>query len=147
MTKEEVIRDFLCRPGEIAVVGASPSPGRPVSAVMAYLADRGFRLFPVNPAYAGKKVLGIDCVGSLRELQREVKIVALFVGAKHQETILPDLLELSYKPVVWMQPGAENAVAEEALRAAGFTVVSGACLMVTHRTACGKGGSTTHPGS
>ncbi|NLI95633.1 MAG: hypothetical protein GX436_02780 [Synergistaceae bacterium] len=76
-----------------------------------------------------------------------MKIVALFVGAKHQETILPDLLELSYKPVVWMQPGAENAVAEEALRAAGFTVVSGACLMVTHRTACGKGGSTTHPGS
>jgi predicted CoA-binding protein len=139
MTKEEVIRDFVCRPSRIAVVGASPSRERPVSAVMVYLLDRGFRLFPVNPAYAGQKVLGLDCVGSLKDLPQNVDLVALFVGAKNQQEILGNIREMPVKPVIWMQPGAENAEAETALQTEGFTVVSGACLMATHRTACGKG--------
>jgi predicted CoA-binding protein len=138
MTKEEVIREFVCRPSRIAVVGASPSRERPVSAVMAYLLERDFRLFPVNPAYTGQKVLGLDCTESLRDLPQEVDVVALFVGAKNQEPVLRDLHALPFRPVVWMQPGAENAEAEKALQAEGFSVVSGACLMATHRALCRK---------
>ncbi len=136
MNREMVIRDFVCCPSVIAVVGASPSPGRPVSGVMAYLADGGFSLFPVNPAYAGEKVLGMECFASLADLPREVDIVALFLSGKHQGAVLKDLRRLPYRPVVWMQPGAENREAEEELRNEGFTVISGACLMMTHRTDC-----------
>jgi len=134
--KEEVIREFVCKPSAIAIVGASSNRERPVFAVMSYLLERGFRLFPVNPAYAGQKVLDLDCAASLLELSQNVDVVALFVGAKNQEPILRDLREMPYRPVVWMQPGAENAEAEKALQVEGFPVVSGACLMATHRTLC-----------
>lgn len=136
MNREQVVQEQVCRPSAVAVVGASQSPGRPVSGVMAYLVDRGFRLFPVNPAYAGEKILGMECVGRLTELPREVDIVALFLAAKNQGEVLQDLRKLAYRPAVWMQPGAENPAAEEELESEGFTVVSGACLMMTHRTAC-----------
>jgi len=50
--------------------------------------------------------------------------------------VMRDLRELTYRPAVWLQPGAENPEAERELESEGFTVVSGACLMMTHRTAC-----------
>lgn len=136
MSQDKFIRDFVCQPSAVAVVGASPSPGRPVSGVMAYLVDRGFRLFPVNPAYAGEKILGMECASGLPEVPQKVDIVALFIAAKNQATVLRDLRGMTYRPVVWMQPGAENPEAERELESEGFTVVSGACLMMTHRTAC-----------
>lgn len=136
MSQDKFIQDFVCRPSAVAVVGASPSPGRPVSGVMAYLVDRGFRLFPVNPAYAGEKILGMDCASRLPELPQEVDIVALFLAAKNQGEIIQDLRKLPYRPAIWMQPGAENPEAERELESEGFTVVSGACLMMTHRTSC-----------
>jgi predicted CoA-binding protein len=136
MNKDKVVRDFVCRPSVVAVVGASPSPGRAVSGVMAYLADSGFRLFPVNPAYAGEKILGMECVGRLLDLPREVDVVALFIAAKNQAAVLRELREMPYRPVVWMQPGAENPEAQEDLESEGFSVVSGECLMMKHRTDC-----------
>ena len=136
MNSDKVIQEHVCRPSAVAIVGASPSPGRPVSGVMAYLVDRGFRLFPVNPAYAGKKILGMECASGLPEVPQKVDIVALFIAAKNQATVLRDLREMAYRPVVWLQPGAENPEAERELESEGFTVVSGACLMMAHRTAC-----------
>lgn len=136
MSRGKLIEDFVCRPSAVAIVGASPSTGRPVSGVMAYLLDRGFHLLPVNPAYTGEKILGMECASRLLELPQKVDIVALFIAAKNQATVLRDLREMTYRPVVWMQPGAENAEAERELESEGFTVVSGACLMMTHRTAC-----------
>lgn len=136
MNKDKVVLDFVCSPSVVAIVGASPSPGRAVSGVMAYLADSGFRLFPVNPAYAGEKILGMECVGRLLDLPREVDIVALFIAAKNQAAVLRELREMPYKPVVWMQPGAENPEAQEVLESEGFSVVSGECLMMKHRTDC-----------
>jgi len=103
---------------------------------MAYLVDRGFRLFPVNPAYTGEKILGMECNSRLTELPQKVDIVALFIAGKNQAAVMRDLRELTYRPAVWLQPGAENPEAERELESEGFTVVSGACLMMTHRTAC-----------
>ncbi len=136
MNKEEVIRDLVCTPSIVAVVGASPSPGRPVSGVMTYLADHGFRLFPVNPAYAGEKILGLECLGDLLDLPCEVDIVALFLSEKNQEKVLRSLRQMPSRPVIWLQPGSENPEAVRKLQSEGFTVIEGACLMMTHRTGC-----------
>ena len=52
--------------------------------------------------------------------------------------MLEDLDKLGYKPIIWMQPGAENDVAEAALKARGYEVVKGACLMMVHEVYCEK---------
>jgi hypothetical protein len=46
---EEQALGLLRRAMRIAVVGASPSPGRPSHGVMRYLMHHGYECVPVNP--------------------------------------------------------------------------------------------------
>ena len=138
MKMEEIIEKYVCSPSTVAVAGASPKEERAVHGVMEYLKEEGFRLFPVNPSYAGEDIQGLSCLGSITQIGERFDILALFVSPERQQPVLDDLGKLDYKPVVWMQPGAENDEAETVLRAEGFEVVKGACLMMVHEVYCEK---------
>lgn len=138
MKMEEIIEKYLCSPSVVAVAGASMKKERAVYGVMDYLKEKGFRLYPVNPSSAGEKIQGIPCLGSITQIGERFDILALFVSPERQQPVLDDLGKLDYKPVVWMQPGAENDEAETVLRAEGFEVVKGACLMMVHEVYCEK---------
>ena len=113
MKFEEIVQSLVCRPSSVAVVGASPNPDRPVSGVMAYLAEKGFLLFPVNPAYEKGEISGAACLGSLLDLQRQVDIVAFFVAPKNQAPALADLKKLAMgrKGFARMEKGKPEAKA------------------------------------
>lgn len=136
MEMDSIIEDYVCKPSKIAVVGASRNRDRPVYEVMEYLKEQDFDLYPVNPSSAGETIHDLLCYESLQEVPETVDIVALFLSPKHQESVMDDLRGLSYKPVVWMQPGAENDEAEKTLKQEGYEVVKGACLMMTHQVYC-----------
>ena len=133
---EQIVRELVCLPSRVAVVGASPRAERPVSGVMRYLAGHGFRLEPVNPAYAGQVMEGTACREGLGDMAGEVDIVDFILGAARQEDMLIQVKSLDYRPVVWFQPGAENPEAEKMLVADGYEVVSGKCLMALHKARC-----------
>jgi predicted CoA-binding protein len=133
---EQIVRDLVCKPSRVAVVGASPKPERPVSGVMRYLAEQGFVLQPVNPVYEGQVLEGTACRGRLADMPVPVDIVAFFLAAGRQEEMLDQVRSLDYRPVVWFQPGAENPEAEKKLTAEGYEVVSGKCLMALHKARC-----------
>lgn len=135
-TYEEIIKELVCTPSRVAVVGASPKPERPVGEVMRYLLTKGFGLFPVNPVYAGQEMEGMPCLEGLGDLEEEVDIVAFFLGASRQADMIAQVRQLGYRPVVWFQPGAENPEAAGEFVAEGYEVVSGKCLMALHRTRC-----------
>ena len=136
MNKEDILKEFVCTPSKVAVVGASPKAGRPVFRVMNYLAGAGFTLFPVNPAYAGETMLGLTCLSSLSKLPGEVDVVALFLSAKMQEDVGTEIRKLSFKPIVWFQPGAENHELAILLKAEGYTVVESDCMMAARMDKC-----------
>jgi predicted CoA-binding protein len=136
MEMDSIIEQYVCKPSKVAVVGASRNRDRPVYEVMEYLKEQDFDMYPVNPSSAGETIHDLLCYGSLQEVPETVDIVALFIAPKHQEAVLDDLRGLSYKPVVWMQPGAENDEAEKKLKEEGYEVVKGACLMMTHQVYC-----------
>ncbi len=136
MEMDSIIENYVCKPSKIAVVGASRNRDRPVYEVMEYLKEQEFDLYPVNPSSEGETIHDLLCYGSLQRVPETVDIVALFLAPKHQEAVLDDLRGLSYKPVVWMQPGAENDEAEKTLKQEGYEVVKGACLMMTHQVYC-----------
>lgn len=136
MKKEEILKSFVCAPSRVAAVGASPKVDRPVFRVMNYLAGAGFTLFPVNPRYSGKEILGCPCVPDLASMKEKVDVVALFLSAKMQTCVADDLKKLLYKPVVWFQPGAENEALAAALVAEGYEVVESDCLMAAHMNKC-----------
>ncbi|HPR90757.1 MAG TPA: CoA-binding protein [Synergistaceae bacterium] len=135
--KEEILKRYVCTPCRVAVVGASPKADRPVFRVMNYLSGAGFTLFPVNPGYAGVEILGLPCVADLASLKEGVDVVALFLSEKMQGAVEEDLKQLSYKPVVWFQPGAQNEPLASLLTGAGYPVVEEDCLMAAHMNKCG----------
>ncbi|MCF7936162.1 MAG: CoA-binding protein [Synergistales bacterium] len=138
MDQAGIIDAYVCTPSTVAIVGASPKQERPVYEVMEYLTGQGFRLFPVNPGHSGETIQGLHCLGSLGELPEQVDVVALFVGPGKQEPVVEEMEQLGYKPVVWMQPGAENEALKQRLEAEGCDVVMDACMMMVHQVYCGE---------
>ncbi|HVL08310.1 MAG TPA: CoA-binding protein, partial [Burkholderiaceae bacterium] len=51
----------------VAVVGLSAKAGRPSLDVAAYLQRHGYRIVPVNPAFAGQAILGEPCHATLAD--------------------------------------------------------------------------------
>ncbi|MCL4874386.1 CoA-binding protein [bacterium] len=68
---------FFFKPESVAVVGASPEPGKISNIILGNLIGAGFgkRIIPVNPGQAS--IMGLECLPSLEE-SREVVDLAVF---------------------------------------------------------------------
>ena len=121
----------------IAIVGMSDKPERASHEVAAYLLQHGYRVLPVNPALAGKDVLGQRAYASLTEAASAVAparidIVDCFRKA---EDILPIAEEaIAVKAgCLWLQLDVINEAAAQLARAAGLAVVMDHCTKIEHR--------------
>lgn len=120
----------------IAVVGLSDKPERASHYVTEYMQRFGYRIIPVNPACAGKSVLGEPCFASLTEAAaalapEKIGIVDCF---RRSEEILPVAREAIAigAAVLWMQQGVINEEAAALARGAGLQVVMDRCLKIEH---------------
>jgi uncharacterized protein len=121
---------ILKRFRRVAVIGISANPERPSHWIAHYLQKAGYEVVGVNPGMP--KVPGIKVVASLAEVEDPLEIVNVF----RSPDSIPALVEevLPRKPAVyWAQPGAENPEAEEDVKRAGITVISGNCIYQDHR--------------
>src|SRR3974390_3257435 len=112
------IRSILERVKTIAMVGASPNWNRPSYFVMKYLQGKGYRVIPVNPAIAGKTLLGEKVYASLRDIPDHVDMVDMFRASDEAPGVIADAIAIDAK-VVWMQLGVRNDEAAAAGEAAG----------------------------
>ncbi len=111
----------------VAIVGLSPDPERPSYQVAAYLKDRGFEIFPVNPKC--QEVLGRPCYPDLRSVPPPVEIVDIFRQVEAIPAIVDEAIAVGAR-VVWMQLGLESPEAAAKARAAGLQVVMNRCLKI-----------------
>lgn len=130
MTNEE-IRDLLSQARTIAVVGLSDNPQRPSYGVARYLQREGYEIIPVNPNLRGP-VLGVEPVGSLRELSRPVDIVQIFRRPEYVPGVVDDAIAIG-AGAIWMQLGIAHEEAAAKAAAAGLQVVMDSCMAVVHR--------------
>jgi len=109
-----------------AVVGASTDAGRPGHRILSFLADRGWEVFPVNPAAA--EIGGRKAYPDLRSLPHPPEVVDLF---RRSEQVLPHVREAieAGAKAVWMQLGVVNEEAARLARDAGLLVVMDRCPM------------------
>lgn len=123
------IRELLARVRSIAVVGLSPSPGRPSYGVAAAMQGRGYRILPVNPALVdgAGHVLGERAYASLDELPGPVDLVDVFRAPEHVAGIVDDCIRLGL-PALWLQDGVIDAAAARRAQAAGMFVVMDRCI-------------------
>jgi predicted CoA-binding protein len=127
---DEAIKEILKSSTSIAVVGASPKPGRDSGTIAHYLARKGYSVIPVNPAYT--EVLGMRCFPDLTSIGAPVDIVDIF---RRPDEVLP-IVEEAIKigaGTVWMQLDVVNDEAARRAEEAGLKVVMDRCIAVEYR--------------
>ena len=123
----------------IAIVGLSNKPDRASFGVAEYLQGQGYRIIPVNPAYAGKEILGERVHASLQEAAdalapsgTRIDIVDCFRKSEDIPPLARDAIAIR-AGCLWMQLEIENQAAADLARAAGLDVVMNHCLKIEHR--------------
>lgn len=132
---DDLIKSILRSTKTIAMVGASGNDMRPSYFAMMYLLAKGYTIHPINPAMAGKTVLGRTVYGSLKDVPAPVDMVDIFRTSDAAPGVVREALaeknRLGIK-VIWMQLGVISEEAAEMARAAGLTVVMDRCPKIEH---------------
>jgi predicted CoA-binding protein len=131
----DYLRAILDRTRTIAMVGASPKWNRPSFFVMKYLQNKNYRVLPVNPGYAGKRILGETVYADLGEIPERFDMVDIFRNSEAAGPIVDSALELAEAKgisTIWMQLGVRNDEAARRAENAGIDVVMHRCPKIEY---------------
>ena len=125
----------------IAMVGASPNQVRPSYFAMKYLSEKGFKVIPVNPAQAGKEIMGQKAYATVSDLPAPVDMVDVFRNSDAAGPITDEVIankdRLGVK-ILWMQLGVINEEAAKRAEAAGLTVIMNRCPKIEYGRLSGE---------
>jgi len=125
------LRRILSENRVIAIVGLSADWYRPSYFAAKYLQEHGYRVIPVNPRYAGQKVLGERCYASLKDIPDKIDVVDVFRKTEDVMPIAQDAIAIGAR-ALWQQIGVKNAQAAAAARKAGLDAVMDRCMKIEH---------------
>ncbi|CAN5870905.1 CoA-binding protein [soil metagenome] len=134
--KPNAVIALLQKAKTIAVVGLSAKPSRASHEVAAYLQTHGYRILPVNPNEAGKRILNELCYASLSEAVMatglQIDIVDCFRKAQDIPVLVDEAIALGAGSI-WMQLGVRHEQAAQRAMDAGLQVVMDKCPKIEHR--------------
>jgi predicted CoA-binding protein len=125
------LRRILQENRVLAVVGLSADWFRPSYFAAKYMQEHGYRVIPVNPRYAGQKVLGEACYASLKDIPHKVDLVDVFRRSEDVMPIAKDAIAIGAR-ALWQQIGVKNEAAAAAARKAGLDAVMDHCVKIEH---------------
>ena len=123
------LRRILKTTRTVAIVGLSANWWRPSFFVAKYLQEHGYRIFPVNPAYA--EVLGEKCYPRLADVPEPVDMVDCFRKVEEMPALADEAIAIGAK-CLWMQLGVASPEAAARAQAAGMDVVMDRCVKIEH---------------
>ncbi|MEO0767342.1 MAG: CoA-binding protein [Pseudomonadota bacterium] len=136
---DQHLRDILRAASSVAVVGVSANPVRPSYFVARYLSLKGFKVYPVNPVYAGQALFGETVVASLEDLPVAVGMVDIFRRSEAAGDVVDAALEaLPDLKTIWMQIGVTHPQAASKARARGVTVIQDRCPKIEYQRLFGE---------
>ena len=133
---EQLIKQILTSAKTIAMVGVSsikreePSNNirrRPSIIVMKYLQEFGYRVIPINPSSAGKKIYGETIVAKLEDVNIPIDVVNVFRPSKETPMITKQAVKIGAK-VLWLQFGIQNQEAQQVAKSANIKYISNRCI-------------------
>lgn len=125
--------ELLAHASRIAIVGASPNPGRPSHGVMRYLLDQGYAVVPINPH--ADEILGERAYATLDEAVADggpFDIVDVFRRPEHAPDIARSAVATG-AGALWLQLGVVNWDAAQIAHDGGLPVVMDRCTAIEHR--------------
>ena len=129
LREDRDLKEAMTSCKNICVVGISPDPYKPSYFVSDVLQSRGFKLFLVNPNYAGRTILGEKVYASLEDVPDEIDIIDVFRRPSAVVALADEAMKKGFK-VFWMQPGTESPEAIVKLDREGYRVVAGRCAKI-----------------
>ena len=131
--------EVFFKPRSIAVVGASPTPGRLGYVVIQRLLNRykRERIYPVNPKYG--EVLGLKCYRSVEEIPEPLDLAVILVPAPMVPGVVEACVRKGVRGIIiisggFAETGPEGARLEErvreAIRGTGTRVIGPNCIGV-----------------
>lgn len=138
MTNESAVIDEMLRNARnIAVLGMSDKPHRASHNIGRYLAQQGYRVFPVNPALT--EVLGGPCYATLDDADaaarektgKGIDLVDVFRASENVPPIVDDVIRLGI-PYLWLQDEVIHDEAVARARNAGVKAVQNDCIFRQH---------------
>ena len=133
------LKNILTQTKRIAVVGASLNPVRPSYYVTRYLKTKGYDIVPVNPAHAGKTLLGVTVVSQLSDIEGDVDMVDIFRRSETVPEIVDEALQVFPDlATIWMQIGVQHLEAAEKAEAKGVTVIQNRCPKIEYQRLFGE---------
>ena len=132
----QLIKQALTHAKTIAMVGVSLIKKeetstlirrRPSIIVMKYLQEFGYRVIPVNPSSAGKKIYGETAVAKLEDIAIPIDVVNVFRPSKEAPKFAEQTVKIGAK-VLWLQFGIQNQKAQEIVESANITYIANRCI-------------------
>ena len=132
---DQLITESLDSAKTIAMVGVSSIKKenksnivrRPSIIVMNYLQEFGYKVIPVNPFSAGKKINGEIVVEKLEAINNKVDIVNIFRPSVEAPAIAKQAIKIGIK-VFWLQFGIQNQEAKEIVESKNIVYISNKCI-------------------
>ncbi len=133
--EDKIIKGTLASAKTIAMVGVSSIKKeessnikrRPSIIVMKYLQEFGYRVIPVNPFSAGKKIYGETVVAELEDIKIPIDIVDVFRPSNEALTLAEKTIQIGAK-VFWLQYGIQSDEAEKIIRSKNITYITNRCI-------------------
>jgi predicted CoA-binding protein len=116
---------------DIAVVGMSPTDGKPSNYVPKFLMDKGYNIIPVNPNYSN--MLNKKSYSKVSEISENIDIVNIFRKSEDALSVIEDSLNKEGIKVIWMQKGIYNKEGEALASSKGIKVLYNRCMLEEHK--------------
>ena len=133
---EQLIKQILASAKTIAMVGVSSTKKeesssniirRPSIIVMKYLQEFGYRVIPVNPFSAGKKIYGETVLTKLEDVDLPIDIVDVFRPSNEAPGLAEQAVRIGAK-VFWLQYGIQSDEAKKIVKSKNITYISNKCI-------------------
>ena len=134
-SEDDIMKELLRTAKTIAMVGVSfPKKEnksnltrRPSIIVMNYLQEFGYKVIPINPFSAGKKINGELVLEKLEDVNIPIDIVNVFRPSVETPEIAKTSVRVGTK-TFWLQYGIENTEAEKIVNSADINYVANKCI-------------------
>ena len=135
-TDNKLIEQVLMSTKTIAMVGVSSvkkeldpkvTRRKPSIIVMKYLQEFGYKILPVNPLSAGKKIQGEITFAKLEDISTPVDIVNVFRPSSETPKIAEQTVKIGAK-VLWLQYGIQNEEAKKIVESANMAYIANKCI-------------------
>jgi predicted CoA-binding protein len=133
------LKSVLQRTKTVAVVGVSMNSVRPSYYVARYLGLKGYKVIPVNPGHAGKRLFGETVRASLSDIDVPVDMVDIFRRSEAVPPIVDEAMaHLKGLKTIWMQIGVAHPEAAAKARDAGLDVIMNRCPKIEYQRLFGE---------